>query len=292
MGRNHPFPFPRFPLRRSRAVSSVCPLCPLCYKLPDPFTRLHSCKRQEKLDMIRHRKCSSALLSFLLVASLLAGSAIAQNANTSSPKLNDHQQQLREIYKELIEINTTDSPAGDNTKAAEAMAARLKAAGFPAEDVRVLVHPGNARKGNLVARFRGAAPSTRKPLLLLAHIDVVEARKEDWSDGLDPFKFTERDGYYYGRGTRDDKAMAAIFVANLIRYKKGRFPPRPRHHPRAHRRRRGRRLQRRRVAAEGSHVHGDAELASTRAAGVMKKGQPIINGVQASEKVSRASRSK
>jgi acetylornithine deacetylase/succinyl-diaminopimelate desuccinylase-like protein len=81
-----------------------------------------------------------------------------------------------------------------------------------------MVNPGNKRKGNLVARYR-SANATRKPLLLLAHIDVVEARKEDWSDNLDPFKLTGRDGYFYGRGTIDDKAMAAIFVANLIRYK-------------------------------------------------------------------------
>ena len=124
---------------------------------------------------------------------------------------------LRDIYKELIEINTTDS-IGDTTKAAEAMAVRFRAAGFPEADVRVMIHPENKRKGNLVVRYRSANAS-RKPILLLAHIDVVEARKEDWSDNLDPFKLTERDGYFYGRGTADDKAMAAIFVANLIDYK-------------------------------------------------------------------------
>src|SRR5262245_50911553 len=87
----------------------------------------------------------------------------------------------RDIYRELIEINTTDS-VGDTTKAAEAMAARLRTAGFPETDIHVL--GPNARKGNLVARYRGAG--RRKPLLLLAHLDVVEARREDWS--LDPFK--------------------------------------------------------------------------------------------------------
>ncbi len=90
--------------------------------------------------------------------------------------------------------------------------------------MRVLVHPGNAKKGNLVARLRGNG--TQKPLLLLAHLDVVEANKEDWSPDLDPFKLTERDGYYYGRGTSDDKAMAAIFVANLIRYAQEGLKPR------------------------------------------------------------------
>jgi acetylornithine deacetylase/succinyl-diaminopimelate desuccinylase-like protein len=140
-----------------------------------------------------------------------------QAVKTDFLQLTPQQQLLRDIYRELIEINTTDS-VGDTTKAAEAMAARLRAAGFPDADTRVLVHPGNNRKGNLVARYRSANPK-RKPLLLLAHIDVVEARKEDWSDNLDPFKLTERDGYFYGRGTGDDKAMAAIFVANLIDYK-------------------------------------------------------------------------
>ncbi|MEK6375977.1 MAG: M20/M25/M40 family metallo-hydrolase [Acidobacteriota bacterium] len=128
-------------------------------------------------------------------------------------------QLARDIYKELIEINTTDS-SGDNTRAAEAMAARLRAAGFAAEDVKVLAPA--PRKGNLVARLRG---STReKPILLLAHLDVVEARREDWS--IDPFVLTEKDGYFYGRGTSDDKAMAAMWIANLIRYKQEGWVPR------------------------------------------------------------------
>jgi acetylornithine deacetylase/succinyl-diaminopimelate desuccinylase-like protein len=97
------------------------------------------------------------------------------------------------------------------------MAARLRAAGFPAADI--FVGGPTPRKGNLVARLRGKSASTRKPLLLLAHIDVVEANKADWSQDLDPFKLTEKDGYFYGRGTVDDKAMAAIFTANLIRMK-------------------------------------------------------------------------
>ena len=120
----------------------------------------------------------------------------------------------REIFKELIEINTTDTPAGNVTRAADAVAARLKAAGFPASDVRVL--GPDPRKGNLVARFRGTG--SKRPILLLAHLDVVEARREDWS--VDPFTFLEKDGFFYGRGTSDDKAMAAQFVANLIRLKR------------------------------------------------------------------------
>ncbi len=123
--------------------------------------------------------------------------------------------ELRDVYQELLEIDTTHD-AGSATKAAEAMAARLKAAGMPAADVQVLVPPGKPTKGNLVARLRGAGG--KKPLLLLAHIDVVEARKEDWT--TDPFKLVEKDGYYYARGTSDDKAMAAIWVETLIRLTK------------------------------------------------------------------------
>ncbi|MBA2647240.1 MAG: M20/M25/M40 family metallo-hydrolase [Pyrinomonadaceae bacterium] len=174
--------------------------------------------------MIQFKRRASAAIVSLVVALLLSHPVSPQQqAGGQAPALASHQQLLRDIYKELIEINTTDS-AGDTTKAAEAMAARLRAAGFPAEDVRVLVPPGNAKKGNLVARLRSPAAS-RKPLLLLAHLDVVEARKEDWSDGLDPFKLTEREGYFYGRGTTDDKAMAAIFIANLIRYRRENFAP-------------------------------------------------------------------
>jgi len=127
---------------------------------------------------------------------------------------------LREIYKELIEINTTDL-VGDNTAAAHAMAARLRAAGFAAADLQIIVPPGAPRKGSLIARLSGSG--TWKPLLLLAHLDVVEARREDWE--RDPFKLVEEDGYLYARGAVDDKAMAAIFVANLARYKREGYRP-------------------------------------------------------------------
>jgi len=150
------------------------------------------------------------LLALVLVGVVTPGAWPPPSAQPAT--LGPHQQLLREIYQELIEINTTDS-VGDNTKAAEAMARRLLAAGFPAGDVQVLVPA--PRKGNLVARLRGSG--ARRPLLLLAHLDVVEANREDWS--VDPFTLLERDGYFYGRGTTDDKAMAAAFVANLIRFK-------------------------------------------------------------------------
>jgi len=145
-------------------------------------------------------------------------SIFALAVSASAQRLSPARQLAEDIFRQLIEINTTDS-VGNCTEAAEAMAARLKAAGFAAEDIKVLgPHP---RKGNLVVRYRGTG--ARKPILLLAHLDVVEAKREDWS--FDPFKFLEQDGYYYGRGTSDDKAMAAIFVANLIRFKQEGFVP-------------------------------------------------------------------
>ncbi|HEX5708739.1 MAG TPA: M20/M25/M40 family metallo-hydrolase [Pyrinomonadaceae bacterium] len=222
--------------------------------------------------------------SFLLFAALaFAQTLIPVAIKSQTAQTPPHRQLLRDIYKELVETNTTDS-SGDNTRAAELMAARLRAAGFPAEDVRVIVPEGNARKGNLVARMRGTG--ARKPLLLLAHIDVVEARKEDWSDGLDPFKLNEREGFFYGRGTIDDKAMAAIFVANLIRYKQENFRP-----------------ERDIILAltadeEGGDFNGvdfllknhralvDAEFGINEGGGGrLRGGSPLFNGIQASEKV-------
>jgi acetylornithine deacetylase/succinyl-diaminopimelate desuccinylase-like protein len=153
----------------------------------------------------------SALLPLIFFAAATAG-FVAIGAPSAEDAL------AREIFEELIEINTTDS-VGDNTAAAEAMARRLREAGFPEEDVQVLgPHP---KKGNLVARLRGTG--ARPPILLLAHLDVVEALPSDWS--FDPFTFLEKDGYFYGRGTSDDKAMAAIWVANLIRMKREGYSP-------------------------------------------------------------------
>lgn len=137
---------------------------------------------------------------------------------TVAAALTPAQQLARDIFQELIEINTTDS-VGSTTKAAEAVAARLRTAGFPEQDVQVL--GPNPRKGNLVARLRGTG--ARKPILLIAHLDVVEARREDWS--LDPFKFIEKDGYFYGRGTTDIKSGDALLAANLIRLKQEGFKP-------------------------------------------------------------------
>ncbi len=124
----------------------------------------------------------------------------------------------REIYKEMVEIKSGYT-TGATTPVAEAVARRLKAAGFADGDVFV----GGAipTKANLVVRYRGSG--RLRPILLLAHTDVVEARREDWS--MDPFTFVERDGYFYGRGTGDDKAQAALWIANLIRYKREGFKP-------------------------------------------------------------------
>jgi acetylornithine deacetylase/succinyl-diaminopimelate desuccinylase-like protein len=125
-----------------------------------------------------------------------------------------------DIFKQLVEINTTDS-VGSTTLAAEAMAKRLLDAGFRKADVIVL--GPNDRKGNMVARYRGQPKSKLKPILIIGHLDVVEAKREDWS--TDPFQFVEKDGYFYGRGTQDMKDSDAIAVADFIRMKKEGYVP-------------------------------------------------------------------
>jgi len=150
----------------------------------------------------------------LAVALVLAALAFELHGQGLPP---DHQL-ARDLLAELVAINTTHE-RGNTTPAAEAMARRLLAAGFPAGDVRVL-GPATGNH-NLVARLRGTG--ARRPILLLAHLDVVEARREDWS--LDPFTLTEKDGYFYGRGTSDIKDMAALFVATLIRFRREGFVP-------------------------------------------------------------------
>ncbi|HEY2019321.1 MAG TPA: M20/M25/M40 family metallo-hydrolase [Bryobacteraceae bacterium] len=137
-------------------------------------------------------------------------------ADTMPP---DAEQRLaREIYKEMVEVKSGFS-TGSTTPIAESVAARFKAAGFPATDIFVGgVIPA---KSNVVVRYHGTG--ARKPILLLAHIDVVEARREDWT--VDPFVFLEKDGYFYGRGTADDKAQAAVWVATLLRFKREGYRP-------------------------------------------------------------------
>jgi len=127
-------------------------------------------------------------------------------------------QLAHEIYKQLIEMKSGFT-TGATTPVAEAMAARFRQAGFP--DADIFLGGAVPNKSNLVVRYRGTG--ARKPLLLLAHTDVVEAKREDWS--MDPFQFIERDGYFYGRGTSDDKAQAAVWVATLLRFKRDGFRP-------------------------------------------------------------------
>ncbi|MDP1859980.1 MAG: M20/M25/M40 family metallo-hydrolase [Gemmatimonadaceae bacterium] len=158
-----------------------------------------------------------------LVALALPLGAQQKAAIFTPGSLTAHQQLTRDIYKELVEINSSVT-TGNITTAAVAMAKRFKDAGIP--DADIFVGGPRPEKHNVVARIRGkGGPGAAKPILLLAHLDVVEALKSDWSPDLDPFVFLERDGYYYGRGTADDKAMAAIFVANVYRLKKEGYVP-------------------------------------------------------------------
>src|SRR5262252_3441341 len=213
----------------------------------------------------------------------IAAGMIALFAATIGPAraLTPQQQLAFDIYKELVEINTV-TQTGDTGRAADAMAARLIKAGFDSADVQVF-KPAQ-RKGNLVARLRGTG--ARKPILLLAHLDVVEALPEDWS--VDPFRLTDKDGYFYARGSGDDKYMAATFVANLIRYKQEGYRP-------------DRDII---LALEtdeeilDANAMGiqwllknhrdliDAEFALNEGGGVgLKRGKPIRNSIQTSEKV-------
>jgi acetylornithine deacetylase/succinyl-diaminopimelate desuccinylase-like protein len=218
-----------------------------------------------------------------IAIALVAATASLPRLVTAQGALKAHQQLARDIYKELVEINTTtDADPGGTTQAAEAMAARLRAAGFSGNDVQVL--SAGPRDGNLVARLRGSGAAGRKPVLLLAHLDVVAARRDDWS--IDPFTFTEKDGYYYGRGTGDDKAMAAIWIANLIRMKQEGYVP-------------DRDLIVALTSDEEGGDHNGVEwlLANKRdlidaayalnegGGGFLKNGKPFVHNVQAAEKV-------
>ena len=153
-------------------------------------------------------------MSRVLLPLLLCAAAFG--ADTMPPAAD--RELAREIYREMVETRSGFT-TGTTTPIAESVAARLKAARFPAGDI--FVGGANPRKANIVVRYHGTG--ARKPILLLAHIDVVEALRVDWT--TDPFTFVEKDGYFYGRGTADDKAQAAVWVANLIRYKREGFRP-------------------------------------------------------------------
>src|SRR5437763_3039392 len=215
--------------------------------------------------------CAAILLSVLFAAE-----------RASAEELTTPQQLAHDIYKELVEIDTTTA-TGDTARAAEAMAARLKAAGFAEADVHAF-SPA-PRKGDLVARLHGSG--ARRPILLVAHLDVVPAIRDDWS--VEPFQLTEKDGYFYARGSADDKYLAASFIANLIRYKNEGYKP-----------------DRDIIVAletdeeifdrDGLGIQWllqnhrdliDAEFALNEGGGVgLKDGKPIRNSVQTSEKVS------
>jgi len=152
----------------------------------------------------------------LLVLCAITLFAQTLSAQTMPPPAD--KQLAHDIYKEFVEIQSGFT-TGATTPVAEAAAARLKAAGFPDSDI--FVGGANPKKANLVVRYHGCGAA--KPILLLAHTDVVEAKREDWS--TDPFQLLEKDGYFYGRGTGDDKAQAAVWIANLIRYKREGFKP-------------------------------------------------------------------
>jgi acetylornithine deacetylase/succinyl-diaminopimelate desuccinylase-like protein len=155
----------------------------------------------------------SNLLRLIIALSL---PCISVNAQTKRPE--SERTLAHDIYKQFVEIQSGFT-TGATTPVAEAAAARLRAAGFSESDI--FLGGANPKKGNLVVRYHGTGKL--KPILLLAHIDVVEAKREDWS--MDPFQLIERDGFFYGRGTGDDKAQAAIWIANLIQYKKEGFKP-------------------------------------------------------------------
>ena len=167
-------------------------------------------------SLLRTYVCRAHRFCVLFVVALLHTACMAQAAG----KPDANQMLARDILKELTEINTTNS-VGDNALAAQAMAKRLLDAGYPEEDVEVI--GPTKRKGNLIARLRGSDREL-KPLLLLAHLDVVEADVNAWD--RDPFAFSEEDGYFYGRGVSDDKDEAAIHIANLIRMKRSGYKPR------------------------------------------------------------------
>ena len=163
------------------------------------------------------KKTVAALLGLTLVSGPLA----AQTPTGTMGPLSADQQAFKALYKELVETNTTVTN-GSCTDAAAKMGARLKAAGFGDDAITYFSTPEHPKDGGLVAVYPGTDKKL-KPMLLLAHIDVVEAKREDWT--RDPFTLIEENGYYYARGTVDDKAQAAIWTDTFIRFKQAGYKP-------------------------------------------------------------------
>ena len=155
------------------------------------------------------------------IATAQAADITASRQSAASKQARAGEAEFRALYKELVEINTTLS-VGSCTDAANAMKARLLAAGYTDAQAQVIVPKDFPRQGNLVALLPGSDKKL-KPMLLLAHIDVVEARREDWV--RDPFKLVEEDGFFYARGSADDKAMAAVFADMMVRFRKDGYRP-------------------------------------------------------------------
>lgn len=156
------------------------------------------------------------------LAALALGCTLPASLHAADAPLRPDQEAFRETYRELVETNTTLS-AGDCTLAARRMAARLKAAGMKDDQLTIFTDPAHPKEGGLVAVYLGTARNA-KPILLLAHIDVVEAKREDWT--RDPFTLVEENGYFYARGAIDDKAMASVWVDTLSRFAQSGYKPR------------------------------------------------------------------
>ena len=161
-------------------------------------------------------------LTVLLATSMAAADVYASRDTPASKQARGGETAFRALYEELVEINTTLS-AGSCTEAVTAMKAHLLKAGYPDADLTIVVPPGRPKDGNLVALLPGMDLSA-KPILLLAHIDVVEANREDWE--RDPFTLIEEGGFFYARGSLDDKSMAAIFTDAMIRFQQEGYAPR------------------------------------------------------------------
>jgi acetylornithine deacetylase/succinyl-diaminopimelate desuccinylase-like protein len=155
-----------------------------------------------------------------MIAAALLLASISQPAIGQA--LRPDQSEFRSLYKELVETNT-EVTDGSCTQAAQQLATRLRAAGLPESQITLFSVPEHPKDGGIVAIYPGSSPSL-KPILLLAHIDVVVAKRSDWV--RDPFKLIEENGYFYGRGSADDKSMAAIWADMLARFSREHYRPR------------------------------------------------------------------